>query len=379
MWSHEIVDVLSGERVMALSVSSSSWQARLNGQIGSGSTVVETRAAEHALVTTAMWRSLREPWTRAVVGMWNGTPVWAHIISGAQYAPETGRLTLQHSEIGALLSKRLFFGAGAEYQPGRTHTFGPFTRQGMLIAWARHLVAGGAGTPPSGSNSPWRLPVWFNDESASGNWTHTARIHEFERPWQRMIELTEEDSGPDFCYGPGFFSEGDGPTVFQWVFHVSSQLSRSTHEYQVGADQSPVIDVQVSWDGSEQQTGVMVLGEGSGSARPVGTAVPVDSLVRPAMDTTVSMAQTKSVAALDSTAREFLKAHRQPAESWQFSLKADAVLAGMHGGDRDGLRPGSRVRLRFDDVVLGSGVREFYVTGVSGDMTDVVRVEAQTL
>lgn len=381
MWSHEIVDVLTGERVMALSVVSSTWQARLNGQIGSGSTVVETRIPEHALITTSMWRSLREPWTRAVVGMWDGTPVWAHIISGATYSPETGRLELQHAELGSLLSKRLFFGAAAEYAPGRTMTFGPYTRQGMLIAWARHIVGGGAGAPPSGSISPWRLPVWFNDESASGSWTHTARIHEFERPWQRMVELTEEENGPDFCYGPGFFggTDVDAPTVFQWVFHISSQLDRSTHEYQVGADKSPVVDIQVSWDGAEQQTGVMALGEGSGRARPVGIAVPSDALVRPAMDTTLSMGQTTSVSALNSAARELLRAHRQPAESWQFSVRAGSVLAGMHGGPRDGLRPGSRVRLRFDDAVLGVGVREFYVTGISGDAGDIVKVEAQSL
>lgn len=98
------------------------------------------------------------------------------------------------------------------------------------------------------------------------------------------------------------------------------------------------------------------------------------------MPRVINLGQEESVDSLTAAAVGEWSAVRVPTEVWSIQLNADAVLAPMHGGVNDGLRPGSRLVLRFhDDPVLGSGVREFYVVGLSGGLDSVVTVEGQLL
>lgn len=380
MWTYELCDTVTGERITPLVVEDARWTIRMGAQIGEGQVVIPTREKFYEKWTTSMWTSVRKSWARVVVGKFNEQPVWAMLVGGRpKYNYSTGRLTLPLAEIGALLQRRLFFGAGLL---GQSQSFGPYTRKGMFDAVARHVCGGGAGSPVGGSNSPWRLPVWI-DLPAAGGWNRTTYQHQMERPWEWMVDIAETGGGLDFVFAPGFWSGGGSggemPTHFQWVLNSGASLERSVHEYVIGAPSSPVVDPETTWDASDQMTGMFALGEGYGADRPIGMATPSDSVVMPAMDVAFTSLRKSTLSALNEDATAKLARFRHPIETTPFSIRADAILSGMHGTDMDGLRPGSQVILHRDDVVTGRGTVEGPVVALSGThRSQIVDVEVES-
>lgn len=373
MWSHEIVGVSTGDRYQEIELASNSWAARMNDQVGNGSSTIQTTDPVFAAWSSEFWLDLTKPWSRVIVGKWDNAPVWAHVITGRKYNPLTGVLSLEHAEIGELLKKQLFFPVGS-YSANARMDFTGYTRQGMLTAVARHAAGGGYWA----DQGPRRLPIHF-DEAQSGSWNKSTLQHEFEHPWDWMADIANGEPGVDFVFSPGFGGDSaeDGLiSGFQWVFHAGAPMSRSTHEYVVGAPASPVLAAEVAWDAAEHATGVFALGEGQGSARPVGRYATAGT---PEIPRVITLGQESNASSLVSAAQGELQAVRTPAEVWSIQLRAEAVLAAMHGGPRDGLRPGSRLILHFDNPVLVFGSREFYVTGMSGDLAETVTVEAQLI
>lgn len=373
-------DTITGERIMPLRLASHSWSSRMNDQIGTGSASIQTRASDFDDFTPALWAEMRKPWGVTITTCWENTPFHSGVISGRPtYAPRTGLLTLPHAEVGALLRKRLFFGAGA-YWGTRELEFPNLSRKGMLVEVAKHAAGGGYDAPVGGSLYPWRLPIHF-PAAPAGAWSRKTRQHEFERPWEWMSGIAEEAGGEDFVFVAGFGTGADGVVGHQWVMEVGSPLLElSVHEWSVTAPESPLVDPEVVWDAVDQQTGVFTVGKGIGSEMVVGMATPPPGGSRtPAMDTTISAKDVDSQSQADAMAAGELARTLRPVPVWTLKAKASTVLAGMHGGPSDGLRPGSRLRLTFDDRVLGSGVQELYVVGISGGMSDEVDVEVQAL
>ena len=374
MWTHEIVGTVTGDRLQNITLASNSWAVRMNGQIGSGESVIETSDPMYEGWSDEFWMDITKPWARTIVGKYQNGPVWGHVITGRSYDLASGQLRIRHAEVGELLKKRLFFPVTG-YSNSAFVEFGPFTRAGMLTSVARHACGGGYWADVTHR----RLPVHF-DTPATGGWTRRTYQHEFEHPWNWMTAIADGDPGVDFVFAAGFGSDsGEGGEIagFQWVFHTGSPIERSTHEYSVTAPESPVLSASIDWDAVDHATGVFALGEGQGSARPVGR---VGSLETPEVPRVINLGQEASVASLDAAAMGEWSAVRVPAEVWSIQLNADRVLAPMHGGVNDGLRPGSRLVLQFqDDPVMGSGSREFYVVGMSGGLGSVVTVEGQLL
>lgn len=383
MWQHWLFDVITGDRVCAFDVSpESSWEMRMNSQIGQHRLVIPTASKRNERLTVSDWGRFFTSWRYGVVGLFEDAPVWAGVVSGEPTFSSDGTLSVPAAELPELLKRRLFFGAGA-YWPERSETFGPYSRVGMFNAIVRHVCGGGAGAKPGGGISPWRVPVW-TDTPQSGGWTWTAEQHKFERPWQKLLEIAESGLGLDFVFAPGFWSggsAGESDRAFQWVLHAGQTLERSVHRFDLTAPKSPVSAWSVTADASQQETGVFLLGEGSGSARPVGMATPSDSLRMPAMDIAVAAPKQAGVSTLDGLAEQMLASYRHPRRVWTMTVDAEQVLAPMHGGDRDGLRPGSRVVADWSGHrVLGTGSQQLMVTGMSGSPgSRSVDVEVQSL
>lgn len=374
MWSHELVGTVTGDRIHAVELSSNSWAMRMNGHIGSGESTVETRDPMYAAFSPAFWMEHTRPWHRTLVGKYLGGPVWAHVITSRSYNPLTGTLKLQHEEIGALVKKRLFFPASS-YSKNASLSFSNYTREGMLTAVARHACGGGYWADVS----PLRLPVHFST-GQSGSWSKTTLQHEFEHPWDWMTDIADGEPGVDFVFSPGFGTDSTAAgeiSGFQWVFHTGNPLDRSTHEYFLGVPESPVLSAEVTWDAVDHATAVFALGEGQGSARPVGRYATAGT---PEIPRVISLGQESNASSLVSAAQGELTVVRESPEVWSIQLHADRVLAAMHGGPRDGLRPGSRLVLWVhNDPVLGTVRREFYVIGITGDNSPTVTVEGQLL
>lgn len=375
-WSHWICDTVTGSRIMRVEVSAASWSRRMNGGIGSGQVTVNVRASQYAAFTPEVWADLRTSWSRTIVGCWDDVPVWAGLIKSPRYRPQSGELVLPHFEVGELLRRRLFWGAGT-YSATATRAFTNRSRHGLIVDVAKFVCGGGYEAPVEGI-APWRLPVFF-PAPGTGGASRTAEQKMFEKPWDWITDISEESGAPDFVFEPGF-GTGNDINGFQWVFHIGTPLERSVHEFHLQAGQSPLVDVELVEDASEQQTGVFALGEGMDEDMLVGQATVATGSVTPAMDVSLPYKHLTSVGALNAAAEGQLAALREPIPVWSFRVRADTALAGMHGGLNDGIRPGSRVRLLSSgDPIVADGVTEFYVTGMSGDMSDLVSLEVQRL
>lgn len=377
MWTYWICDTITGKRLMMVQLSSCTWSRRMNDGIGTGSATLNVRAKQYESFTPSVWADLLQSWGRVLVGCWNNVPVWAGLIKSPTYNVGSGVWTIPHFELGELLRRRLFFGAGT-YSKTASLPFTNRSRQGMLVDVAKHVCGGGYETVPSGA-APWRLPVHF-PAAGTGTWSKTFMQHEFERPWDFMGRIADEAGAPDFVFEPGF-GTGDSIDGFQWVFQTAApRLARSVHEWVISAGQTPAIAPQVTFDADGQITGVFVLGKGMGDDMLVGQAPISGGNPVPAMDSDEAEKTVDSVSQLNNLAEGELARKREPVRVWSLKANAETVLAGMHGGVNDGLRPGSRVRLLTDDdPVLGSSVTELYVVGMSGDTSTQVTLEVQPL
>lgn len=374
-WSHEIVGTVTGDRIAPVVLSENSWSVGMNANIGSGDSAIDAWSEDHAAYDQAFWDELladNQVNARTLVGKQNGVTVWSHPIGDIGYDFKTGRFSLSHREITGIISERMFF-EGNAYNPNAEITLGPYTREGMLRALARNATGGGY----FGSVGPRYLPVHI-DMPQSGGWTRKTRQHQMERPFDWMKDIAASESGLDFVFSPGWGGGQSGDVDFtghQWVFHSAPLLNRSTHEYHVNAPESPVLKASRRTDTAEHATNVFAVGEGTGAARPVGRA----STNQVPETTRVVQVRESNVSSLNALAAGLLSSRRIPSGVWDIELLADRVWSPMHGGDQDGLRPGSRLILHTNDRVKGSGVYELYVTGLSGGLGNSVKVECLEL
>lgn len=379
-WSYWICETITGERVLQVQVTKPRWSRRMNLDFGQGQVTIPVRSQEYGNFTPELFDDMLEPWSRSIVGCWDDVPVWSGGIVSPTWRPRSGEVVVPHYEVQKLLGKRLFFGAGF-YSKTRFEEFASLSRQGMLIAVAKHLAGGGYGAPVAGLY-PWRLPIHF-PAAGAGDWSRRTYQYEFDKPWEWLRQIVEEEGGPDFVFEPGFGTGTDGVVGSQWVMHVASpRLERSVHEWDVNAPTSPLIGPELKFDAEEMYTGAFLTGEGSGKDMIVGMATPPEGGRRtPAMDVRIPGGKkVDSVQQANAIAAGYLKPRLRPVKKWKVAVKAATVLAGMHGGPNDGVRPGSRVRLRTsDDLLLGSSVSEHYVTGMSGDGSDNVTLELQPI
>ena len=374
MWSYEVVGPRTGTRYEDIVLASTSWQVRMNGQVGSGSSVIETRDPVYEAWSGSYFRQNTMPWERVLVGKWDGQPVWAHIITDRSFDFKTGRLTLQHAEIGALLRHR-FFHHSAAYSPSASMTLGPYTRASLVKAMALEMCGGGYWGDPESAR---RMPVHV-DELFPGTVSLTTKQSEFEKPWDRMVAIAESDAPIDFVFIPQFGPDsGDAGPVsgFQWQFLFGSPLNRPAQVYSLDAPNSPVVDVQVHDNGGEFASAVFALGEGYGDDRPVQRA---GSLRVPELPRVVNYGKISDPATLLSQAQGELEYAQDYPESWSLRMDAATVCAPMSGPGIAGIRPGSRLILDWRDRYFGIGNRELYVTAISGDGGDMVKVEVQQL
>jgi hypothetical protein len=105
MWSYAIYDTITGVRQGPVTPSKFTFSRRINeGGSGSMSLVIPVED-----LTREQLRALFTPWARTVVAMWNGSPIYAGLITSSSRSGNT--VTFDHKDIRALLAKRSTFGS----------------------------------------------------------------------------------------------------------------------------------------------------------------------------------------------------------------------------------------------------------------------------
>lgn len=358
MWSFWIVDTQSGDKQLQVEPSDGRWRAVING-IGQGTHAFQLRDTRTAL-PRATWQGLVRPWARTLVVCWDDTPLYAGVILRHRWDRTSGVLTVEHSELRVIFSRRFSFMVPT-HTPGGSFTLSGKSLRGLV----RGVVARGAHSIP-GDN--WHLPVVLPADEA-GSQSRTWFNYLFTSIEEMVTEVQNTDGGPDVHLQPRWSAAGK----LEWLLRLGTpKLTGGTFEYNASAQASSATDVTQVTDATKQLSGVFALGAGSEEDMRVGKAGGLAGTDIPDMDTSRSFKDKDVISELDGLALSELKTFREPTVQVGFGTLATETPGA------DALVLGWTLRLWVDgDEFMNDGWRTSYLVGMSGDMSMRVGLEIQ--
>ena len=348
MWAVRAFATRSGTSPQILEPASCRWTRRITGA-GSGQFSFALRDSD-ALPRDTM-RTLLRPNGRTLAAMWGDHVAYAGIIKSTSYDRESGFVTAETMEIRALLDKRMTGGVNQYGAPwNRSYT-------GRSAAGAVRAVLQWAQSP----SSEWTLPIDLPPDGAGPlerqvDFFETMTIND-------LISEIEDEAGVTVDFRPYVTSGG----LLRWETRViGPETVYGVTDLPVTVEGSRVTNLQVVEDGSNQVTGILALGNGTGedmltAYAPTGgsgaTAIPVRDEKRTAKD-------TKKKANLQRFADAEYAKWSVVREAWAFSTVVDDNLT------PDMLAPGRQLRMDVrGDEWLTDGLRTRRVISLSGDLS----------
>lgn len=359
MWSYAIHDTRTGAHLIEMKPSAFSWSRRLVGT-GTGSVSFKVLGM---VIDRAVLRDLLRPTARTVIAKWRtpgstGEPhvVFAGMVTDTSYAPDTGTLTANLTDIRTIFSKRMTGGVN-QYGTPWNLTYTNRSNAGAIRAVLARAMA------PS---TEWSLPI---DLPADGTGVLSRQVDFFETMTiGDLLSEIEDVGGVTVDFRP-YLASG----VLRWeVRAVGPSTTYGTTDLPVTVKESRVTGLTVAIDGKAQVTGVLALGNGTGedmltayapTSGSGATTIPVRDEKRTAKD-------LKSAASLQRFADAEYTKWSVTREQWTFSMQVDDVITPAH------VQPGRLLRMDVrNDPWLPDGVRSRRVIALSGDMTRGVKPE----
>lgn len=349
-----IFDTVTGDLKMNIEPSAATWSAKLDGS-GQGSFTVPLRAQQ---MPQALSRDLFRGNANLVAHIDDDdTVIAAGMLLTPKYDRDAGKLSVSWVDIRDLMARRMGFNVAA-WDPSGTLTVTGRSQSGAVRAILYRAMR-------VDSQPLWYLPIDLPDDG-TGSFTRTWQYYGFASMEDCLREV--EDEGAEIYFDPYL---AGGQLRFQ--ARVGAPITLGTFDLPVTAPETAVVGLQVTEDGSSQLTGVIYAGNGTDAdqitapslhgARPI--TIPIRDEYRSAKD-------IKDVAQLQRIADADLNAHYDPIVQWSFGVRLDDdVTAAV-------VKPGRLLRMDVQgDEWIPDGVVTQRVIGVSGDLTQTVKVEVQ--
>lgn len=342
-------DGVTGMQVDRFPASSFTWERRLSAA-GEATVTVPLDGT----FTKTQLRQRFEPWSRILVLERDGVPEYAGYITNRGYTMGSSSLTLKCGDLWSLLHRR---GAWDHTAPNVEKWKQTVT--GSLAQQASAAVLRGRTGP---ADPPMGMPVTLPGFGGTSV-TRTYYGYHMQTVGEVLDDLMDE--GLDVYFKPRWIVNGDVDWEMQagvdWV-----SPDAGTRDLYVTAKGSPVMGFSEDGDASRITNNARWAGEGS----------EVDMLVRsnrnaassyPLLDRVSEKKDVTDTGQLTALANRDLAMYGQPTSSWSFDVQAGTPLD-----------VGSTVRLHFDgDPWIADGFHERRVVGVSGDMSDRVKITVQ--
>lgn len=340
---------------MEVKAKSGSWaRARNTGR--SGECTIQANDPDHFLGTqrTPVW-----PYQNWVVVEWAppGSLAWkilyAGVITKPVYSWASKTLTLPHTDIWAFWPKR-------HVLPDRSNDLASkkITWTGLSAGTiAKRAVQ--AGLDGQGSPLNYGLPIVFPADVA-GSITRPVYGYNVETVQDILDEVMESDGGPDIDFRPRWSSEG----TLEWVMEMNANKSL-VFDYNLDAEQTPVVDMKYALDGSRLSNKVYGLGEGSEKKMLVRQSSG-DLSPYPALESTASFKEINKLDRLQARATGARKALDGAIRQVNMTVRADGPPSVTD------LRLGATIRWKADkDSWLLSGWSSGWeLIEYSGSMTE---------
>lgn len=335
---------------------SAPWARALNSGKGGSTTfkVGDARVAETATLANLA------PWKRMLVMEFFGQIVYAGFITGADYDRDAGTVTVTHEDVWSLLKKRVMadlLSNGVQSRPGLSFT--NVTHMNLV----KQAIYQGQ-NDAARFNLPIVLPV---DESGT-----VSKVFD---PWllPTVASVVEDEmgteGGPDLDLFPRWRSDGS----VEWYLRMGV-LTEGVWSWDLSAPKSPASGLKFRQDGSAMANRVVAVGEGSEKNMLLHVQDGSSGSPFLPLDAVTSYKDAKSQTALAARARADLATRSQPTEqvSMNVQMNGDFTV--------DMLRLGGTVNYRTQsDPYLGTGWRSARLIEFSGDLSDKIHLEFQTV
>lgn len=347
-----IYDTVTGAEQFRVEPSAASWAAKLDGT-GQGSLSVLLRGQG---ISRSVARGLFRGNARLVAHVdENDTVVAAGMMLTPKYSRDVGAVTVQWVDIRDLMRQRMGFGVGS------WNTSGTLTVTNRSLSGAVRAIVSRA--MRDGAELTWGLPIDLPADGA-GSFSRTWPFYAFATMDDCLREV--EDEGGEIYFDPYL----SGSTL-RFATRVGKPITGGAIDLPVTAPQTRVLGLEVTEDASKQLTGVIYGGNGTDVKQLTAWAGHGPYTI-PIRDAYRSQKDIKSVAQLQRIADADLADHFDPVVQWSFGVRLAAPVTAAH------VKPGRLLRMDVQgDEWIPDGLTTQRVIGVSGDLTDTVKVEVQ--
>lgn len=275
-----------------------------------------------------------------VVIEWDGTPVYAGVVTDTEYDWKTKQVTLSHSDIWWYWGKRYVLNDRTSTFPKSVINWSGMRRATMA---KRAIQAGMNG----GTDPDYALPVAFQADGAAGTLDRPVYGYNLETVQDILDELMEAEDGFDLDFRPRWSAAG----TLEFIMEVDAHKDRVL-EWDLDAEDTPVQSLKFRVAGSGITTGIYGVGEGS-EKNMIANVNRVSGTAYPALETMASFKEVNTATRLAARVRGIRRA------SSGAMRQVDASVSATGSPGLSSFHLGSLVRWRAEnDTWLPSGWSE---------------------
>lgn len=346
VWS---VDTRTGQKQSIIPVTGFTWTCALNQ--GSGGTASVNLNSENAKGFD--WWGLLDVVRRTLVIEWDGAPIYAGIIWSWDYDYSTKRLSLNHSDLWSLLSRRMLF-----------TSYTDLMKQKFTLA-SKSLWDLARGVVEAGTAGAYSLPIFYQG-TTGGTRSRTWYGYELPVVMDELQKIIDAEGGPDVIFDPRWSTDG---TKLEYLMWDAEQGVNGLVPVNLSANQKMLYDLKIKRDATDVAT--VVIGTAEGSEQDLEYEVAsTGSTLYPHLVKDHSMPQEKSLQMLYDRTWAELDVSGGPVEQWSANMNAS-----------DAFRVSSlKLGRRFDvysygDPLVPDGHIDLKVIQFSGDLSETVKLE----
>lgn len=358
-WTVWCCDTTTGEKLYQLPASSFSWQRVLNSG-GSGQASFRLgdplfREFDMRSCTALVRRTLVLEWVDAPSFRVVGEPVYAGIVWKRSYDRDTQTLTVDHSDLWSILSRRLMV---EQNTTGVEKTRIEFRNISVSTVVKKTVQTGTADLPM----------VYWSD--FTGGRKAVFEGYMLKSVADALQDQIDQPEGPDVDFRPIW-----GPSGLQWQMRSNEQFG--TYTWNMSAGQTGVSGIRVTEDGTKLSNNVFAIGQGTEQdsiirANPAASPLPL-------LQSTASHKDEVDIAKLDGFVQEAQRVYATPTEQWSFNILA----SGGNGDTSDQTRVtdlrlnGALSLYSVGDPWIPDGSSTHRLIQYSGDLGEKINLEFQ--